>query len=133
MKAIYFLLVVWLILSSSTCKKEGPDCHYKIIIENRSNAAVILAVKGYMDGSCHLGKREDILAGTKAALRINSCWEQELSSGRTQELFIVDPGHFNPSGLNYHCDSIGHYNTILKSYVLTLEDLKNRNFAVTYP
>jgi hypothetical protein len=118
---------------TNACNEEGKDCHLKITIMNKTNQDIIRALKMKNTfNKCILSgsiiKPNDIFE-----LRLNECWESSLANGQTEEIYIVDPNNYNTPGIFYDCDSIELKNTILKHYVLTLEDLKNSNFTVTYP
>jgi hypothetical protein len=66
-------------------------------------------------------------------LNRNNCWESILANGEPEEIYIIDPNHYNDPNVFYDCDSIEIKNTVLKHYVLTLDDLKKNNFTITYP
>lgn len=133
MKTTYLSLLCLIILSASKCKKAGDDCHYKITIANHSNDSIIAALRfTNTEGKCILSGPV-ILPGGNYQHAKNGCWENELGNSKTYELYIVDPAHYNPSKLFYSCDSIEHYNTVLKHFVLTLDDLKNTDFMINYP
>ena len=122
-----------MLFSSSTCKKEGADCHPKIIIKNNSDTAIIQAFKFYdIYGKCLLsGNRID--PDSLYFHDSSQCWEDILYEGKLYELFIVNPNNYNTQLIFYNCDSIAFKNTILKHYILTLDELKQSNFTITYP
>ncbi len=125
-----------LILSASTCKKESQECHYDISIKNNSNDTVIYALKytlGNDPSKCSLGGMELKPNETYLENSGQTCWEDRLTNGGTHDFYIVDPVNYNAPGVYYDCDSIGIKNKVLKHYVLTIDDLKNNNFTVTYP
>lgn len=134
MKTTLLSILCLLILSASKCKKESKDCHYSIKITNKSSAKIIYSTKGTLGtdpSKCLLSKNAELNPNEVYDERLRMCWEDELKY-RNFEFYIVDPANFNQGGF-YNCDSIEHYNTVLKHYVLTLDDLKNNNFTVTYP
>ena len=59
---------------------------------------------------------------------INDCVIYDFT---TIEILVIDPGNYTPD-IYYNCDSIEIKNKILKRFVLSLEDLKNSDFVVTY-
>ena len=128
--AILFLFT----LSASTCKKEGSDCHYNLTVLNNTNDTIICALKfyNYYD-LCQIGGPIIEPNGSFSFTNSRSCWENRLSDGRSQEFYIVDPNHYDTSGVFYDCDSIEMKNTVLKHYILTLEDLQNNDFGISYP
>jgi len=133
MKKAIILLFLALFFLAGTCRKEGEDCHRKITIINTSNQNIIQALCGHEpSGKCILSG-STITPNDIYEFRINECWEGRLANGQPQEIYIVDPNHYNPPEVFYDCDSIEIKNTILKHYVLYLEDLKKNNFTVTYP
>lgn len=122
-----------LVLTASQCKKEGKDCHYEITIRNTSNHGILA---GYRftnpDNKCILdGLLIPSNKDYKQSERI--CWERVVSNSKPYDLYIIDPSNYNLPNVFYSCDSIGHKNTILKHYTLTLEDLKSMDFTITYP
>ena len=127
------LIIFAIILSSPRCVREGDDCHRVITIINQSSDSIIRADNG------HNTKGECFLTGSPIPPQGNyvytkrSCFEDVLSAGETFEFYIIDPNHYNEPGIFYDCDLIEIKNTILKHYVLTLEDLKSSNFTVIYP
>jgi len=127
---ISFLCLI--LLSASTCKKEGTDCHHDLIVLNNSNDTIICAIKSYYDNLCKLDGPELIPNESYTFNLLRTCWEEELSNGKKQEFYIVDAANYNVSGVFYD-DSIEIKNTVLKHYVLSLDDLKQINFTVTYP
>lgn len=133
---IFFLFV--LAMSPGTCRKEGPDCHFMLTITNKSDKKVLYAVRltaATQVNKCRLDYPHELPPNASLGRsHRGACWE-EILSVREFEFFIVDPDHFN-QGFFYDCDSIEHYNTILKHYVLTHEDveeLERNDFKVTYP
>ncbi len=126
-------IILYTLLFSSTCKKQ--ECHYDISINNNSNTSVIYAKKAILDNTskCLLGGY--VLKANEKYIEHSprDCWEDRLSNVSPLEIFIVDTAKFNSPNVFYDCDSIEIKNNILKHYVLTLDDLKQSNFIVTYP
>ncbi len=133
MKQILIFILLSLILSASKCKKEEDDCHYEITIMNNSNQDIIAALKfTNPDNKCILSGHV-ILPNENYKHSIKNCWEIRLSNSTPYDLYIVDTIHYNSPNVFYSCDSIEHYNMVLKHYVLTLDDLRSINFTITYP
>jgi len=133
MKKLLFLLFCFVVLSASDCnKKESGDCHKSIIIKNNSSDTIIVALLATSNNLCSL-------TGTKTAPNnefilplLRNCWEDELSNGKSQNIYIVDPNKFNTPQVFYDCDSIQFKNKILKYFFLTIDSLRSHNFIITY-
>lgn len=123
-----------LILSASTCKKEGVDCHRQINILNNSNSDIISAIPILNpDAQCRLDGSIVSPGNSHHHYGSRDCIEDELANGATRQIYIVDPSNFNDQSSFYSCDSIEEYNKVLKHYILTLDDLKNSDFTIIYP
>ena len=133
-KHTLFLFPFLFTLFGSTCKKEGENCHHSIIITNKSSGDVVYATKA-RSGTTDLYNLQGkvLISDELHDANGKDCWENKLSKGRIYEFFIVDPSQFNDPTVFYSIDSIEIKNKILKRYNLTLDDLKNTNFKVTYP
>lgn len=131
------LLLLTVFSLANTCHREGPDCHHRVVIENASSDSIIFALKFYnlthnnitqcgLDG-------EILLSNSKLDWQDHrACWENRLSSGKSEEIYFIDPQQFYQGGGFYDCDSIEIKNKVLKHYVFTLEDLKRNNFIIIY-
>lgn len=134
---MFILFLCLILLSASTCQKEGKDCHKTITIINHSNSKVIYSTILYdalNSSNCLLSKRAELNPDESCEERLKMCWEDELKQ-RDFEFFIVDTLNFNEGGF-YDCDSIEYKNKILKHYILSKDDLevlKQNNFTITYP
>lgn len=132
MKTALLFILCFLVLSASTCKKEREDCHYEITIKNNANQDVIAAHKFFANTKCILDGHVISPNGNyKESAKI--CWENKISNSTPYDLYIVDPVKYNIPNIFYSCDSIEIKNAVLKHYVITLDDLKQSNFIVTYP
>ncbi len=130
---IYFLAIAGLFFfSSSKCKKEGENCHRKITIINNSTNSIIRAFKYYSDNKCQLNGSV-IASGDLYEDKRNGCFEGIVTDTQLYDLYIVDPNNYNAPLEFYDCDSIEIKNTVLKHYVLTLDELKAMNFTISYP
>lgn len=126
-------IICMLILTANTCKNEKDELHYDLVIRNNSVDSVKMAYKFYYDDLCILQGITIKSGESYTEHSYKQSWEDRLSNGRTQEIYIVDPLNFNPPNLYYNCDSIEVRNKVLKHYTLTLDDLKKSDFIVTYP
>jgi hypothetical protein len=127
------IILAFVTFSASTCNNENQDCHYNIRIKNNSSDQIISAIPiRNPNNKCRL---DGVTINSQSQYDyrpFNFCIEESLNNN-SLEIFIVDKSHFNATGIYYACDSIEIKNTILKHYVLTLEDLKSSNFTITYP
>lgn len=134
MKAMRIITILCLVvISFSTCKNEGIDCHRTVTIYNNSNQRIIHAFK-FTDPNkkCQLsGLVLDSGEYYEDVRRV--CFESEISTTKPYDLYIVDPSNYNDPYIFYSCDSIEIKNTVLKHYILTLDDLKQSNFTISYP
>lgn len=123
-----------LLLSATKCQKKD-ECHESFFLKNDSQENVIIALRSEegLTGLCRL-EGESYSSGQSFELDLfRSCWEEELSGGRRQDVYIVDPSNYNDPSEFYPCDSIEVRNTVLRKYELTLEDLQATNFTMSYP
>lgn len=133
MKNAILLLILLSILSASSCESEDDDCHYSITIKNNSSSTVISGTVQVGVLGCRMSGNELPQNNEDEFSPYNSCIENRMQGEITQEIYIVDPSGFNPENEYYDCDSVEARNTILKKYVLTLEDLRESNFIINYP
>lgn len=133
MKKLLFLIMCSLILSASKCKKEGDNCHYNILIKNNSDNNVVWGIVSNGIYGCRISGEELEKSATAKFSPSNWCIESRLSNDKAINIYIINPSHFNAPDVFYSCDSVAHKNTILKHYVLTLEDLKQIDFTIIYP
>jgi hypothetical protein len=138
MKKYMFMPLICLALMSSTCQKDDDDSHFYITIKNQSDSDVYICLLfTNFEGGCSLDNGDSALE-KNSVLEFhpyNFSIERELGSGSKSvlELYFVNPNQYNEQGIFYDCDSIPVKNDVLKHYRLTLEDLKQCNFTITYP
>ncbi|MBX3164826.1 MAG: hypothetical protein KF900_10115 [Bacteroidetes bacterium] len=133
-KHIIIGMAYFFMFSQADCKKK-ENCHSKIIIQNKSNTPVICGEKRY-DGSNNCNIVGQILKSNdnyELVFGQFSCWENTLSGGKTKDIYIIDTATYNNPNVFYSCDSMEYKNTILKHFILTLDDLKKNNFTIAYP
>lgn len=129
-----------ILISFVQCKKESDDCHFFITINNNSNQTVLFArYQGLLDTAmCGIGSHptEDVISSL-GSIKYRpyphpDCIESVLKLDRiTEPLLIVDPNNYNPSIVP--CEELEERNTILRTYILTLEDLERMNYTINYP
>ena len=134
MKNFFLLIVLFFVLTAGTCNKE--DCHPYLLIQNNSDTAIIIGLRGYYKtDTVHCDLEGDTLFAHQSMNfeSFDVYWERQLDDERTQEFYFIDVNHYNIPGVFYDCDSILIKNTVLKYYNLTLEEAQNSNFTLTYP
>ncbi len=120
-------------LISSTCER-NEDCHSYVNFINHSEKNVIFALRFInIEGNCILNGEQVMKKESYDFRPYNSCIEDNLDSNTPLDIYIVDSDKYNEPGVFYDCDSIPIKNIILKQYSLTLEDLENSDFSLTYP
>ena len=134
MKKIFVFLLCIMTLTASKCTNEDDSCHYDIQIKNNSANQIVSAIPiRNAESKCKLDGKI-INNGSQCDYRpFNFCIENSLGNNATVEIYIVDPVKFNDPNVYYNCDSIEVRNKVLKHYTLTLNDLKQSNFTITYP
>ena len=115
------------------CYEEDEECHRKIILINQSTDSIVQALNiKNTSGKCFL-TGSTLHPGNIYEYTDRSCFEDILSAGDTFEFYLIDPNHYNTPGIFYDCDSIEFKNTILKHYLLTINELEINSFIITYP
>ena len=114
------------------------DCHYYVTISNHSNHGVYYYFQAnYPDTSIGTYNpagspyNYQILANSEkqATIGRNDCLEGKFQQYSTWELFLFDENTL----LTVPWDTIRKKYLILKRYDLTLKDLQNANWSITYP
>ena len=131
MKKYFFSLLVFTMFLAMTCRKNS--CHYEIQFKNNSSDTVIFAVP--VSGIYGSRLDGDIVAPshTHDFLPTHGCIERNSSDSSRFTMYIVDKKHFNEENFYYHEDSIEYYNTILKKYDMSIEELTEVDFIINYP
>lgn len=129
-KIIFLSAISMILLSASKCNKKS-NCHRQIIFQNNSAQAVIFAIPVLnQDVECKL---DGTLLNSNEKFEYfpyNGCIENSIGN-KLIGIYVVDPD--NSFHNQYHpCDSIEYYNNILKYYSLSLQDLKDMNWMITY-
>lgn len=137
MKKILFVLILFTV--TNCYKKEGPDCHYSVYLNNNSAKTINVGIKwksNTMLGSetCAIGQNVILPDGVfELPGPLYTCWEDEIEVSGDFEIFVVDPEKTDDEYGFYSCDSIYVYNKILRHYLFTLEEMKARDFVINYP
>ncbi len=132
MKQVIISMVCFMLLSIN-CKRE-EDCHGSINFNNQYDKDVVFALRVTdINGNCVLHGQKVNKKESFNFRPYNSCIEDHLKYEAPLEIYIIDSEEYNDPMAFYECDSIALKNKILKQYSLTLEDLKQSNFTLTYP
>ena len=132
MKYFSYLLMCILVFASSTCKKE--KCHNHISVINNSPSEIIVSIPLINQfNKCKLDGKIVKAGGIYNYLPFNSCIENNLKDTQSIKIYVVDPKLLNDTNSYYNCDSISVKNLILKYYALTLYNLNENHYTITYP
>jgi hypothetical protein len=135
MRVLISIIICSLLLLASECQKEGKNCHYHINIVNNANIEIIVGnVDIGPDSTCIINNEKNLPTGSVFEFRpFNFCIERSMSDAEVLDIYFIDPVRFNIPGKSYGCDSIEIMNKVLVHHILTLEDLKDKDFVVEYP
>jgi hypothetical protein len=134
-KLYLYLLVLTMFVQ---CRKENEDCHFFITIKNNSSQEIIFGFPGSPSDS-NLCTLHDDVSKIKLNKQINyrpysfpDCIETRIKlEGNLRALFIVDPNNYTTEAVP--CEEFKERNTILRTYILTLEDLERMDYTINYP
>lgn len=134
-KVILFLLLMPLMAADCRKRKEGRNCHYVLTIVNNSDDTIIAGTKFvHTDGGCSIDGSYGIPPGQGFDHeQTYSCWETELAEASMVYYMIQKDSLKMPASVSYPCDSIYHYNKVLKEIIVTAEGAKRNNFTYYYP
>lgn len=130
--------------NGATCKKENEDCHKRITFTNKSNSSIYIRLsRSYPDTLSYRNGPNPKLqpqffniasnATNTTALESRSCIESEFGTPLIPNNILM-VYVFNAEALDTLPDNTIIYDyLILKRYDLTLQNLKDRNWAITYP
>jgi hypothetical protein len=138
MRTIHFsmiFLIIFLILTASTCSREDENCHFSISIINNSSDTILYAIPiANPFGKCRLDGEKIKPKSTGEYFPYNFCIEDRLvNDSMFIILYIVDPRQYNNPDFYYSYDSIEIKNKVLKKYEMNISDLKRNNFTIAYP
>jgi hypothetical protein len=131
MKKILAVILLIPLLSMKCTKKEGPNCHHKVVFRNHSDFTVLLAeLYKNGQGKCRFVYNE-FKPGEEIEKYSDNCWEEVVPVN----IYILSPENAESmhQDNSYSCDSIGIRNKILKQYVITVDYLREKNWTVNYP
>ena len=135
MKKIFVYLSFLILLIQ--CRDKNEDCHVFITIKNNSNHEITFAYSGFPSdiNLCSLNDNvNNILSNQSFKYRpyVYDCIETRLNfEPNTHALFIVDTNNYTTDIVP--CEDFEERNTILRTYVLTLEDLERMDYTINYP
>ncbi len=136
------LLLLTILFYGSTCNRESDDCHSFITIINKSDNAIYTFTEDIYPDTLHFGYSSTTPAleskilpndtGEAAELN-NDCLEAHISSiffpSDTLMIYIFDANIIETEDWG---KIVTEY-MVLKRYDLSLQDLKNMNWTITYP
>jgi len=137
MKTLFLYLV--LIITFVQCRKESEDCHFFVTIQNNSDNDVVFSTLGFLldPDSCSLLDKNTLSLATFESIKYRpyphpDCIERRVEAeGNLHTLLILDPNNYTTDAVP--CEEFEERNTILRSYVLTLEDLEHLDYTINYP
>lgn len=127
MNRFFFLLVVTTV-TYSCCKEE---IHYNLVIKNMSNKAISISWGDYYPDTtlrCPLGYI-NLSENQECKLSRRNGWENDFKYYSYLQIFVMDSEICQTTP----CDTIKKYNEILKRYQLTLDDIKQVGWVISYP
>lgn len=129
MKKILFLLY----LLSYGCMQPSENCHYDIIVNNNSSSDIVFGISGFGNNGCYLGSQKVLNPNTSAKYSpFRGCIERFIGDPpEIPILFIVSSLNFTTD--SFPCEEFEERNTILRTYILTLEDLERLDYTINYP
>lgn len=132
MKYLCELLICFVFMTSS-CENQD-NCHAYISFENQSGKELMFSLRYKdLDGNCVLNGEKVMVSEIFRFRPYNSCIEDHLKKGVLLDIYLIENVKYNNPSVFYNCDSIAFKNDVLKQYSLTLEDLKQNDFTITYP
>ena len=138
-------LYVLILITVVQCQKENQDCHFFITIKNNSNNEIIFSTgsdfkfSGTQNFGCHIDSSELKLIppnqeGKYRPYPHPDCIENAIKIDNKTllyPLYIVNPNNYTTDEVP--CEEFEERNTILRTYILTLEDLERLNYTINYP
>nr|NQU93826.1 hypothetical protein [Bacteroidota bacterium] len=133
------------LLLANTCNKEKEDCHKTITIFNHSEKAIYILCDTHYPDTMYFSHSSSPTSDTfnnkilaKSAsirpLQNRDCWETIYNYGvqipsDTLMVYVFDADVLE----NVDWADVVHYYLVLKRYDLSLDDLKQNNWTITYP
>ena len=131
------VLYSMILISLVQCKKESDDCHFFITIQNNSNQEVLFTEAGWPSDPSLCSFSNIVRIGINNGHKYRpyphpDCIEGRVKfEGNLRALYIVDPNNYTTEAVP--CEEFEERNTILRTYVLTLEDLERMDYTINYP
>ncbi len=141
-----YLIIIFisLITIAGTCRKESATCHTKVSFINRSQNSIsvdwnayypdTLLGNGFYNPSSQAQIHEVLPSETNidaVSLGVD-CFESRFKTQITSGIIMIYV--FDKTVLqNNNWDTIKKYNMYLKRYDLSLQDLQNKDWTITYP
>lgn len=140
MHRIIIIIFLSAICTSSSCRKDSSDCHHNIYFKNNSEKTIYFkASYNYpdtqiVDPKPYMGSELNRLLPNENGSPLNhsSCYEQEFKNrieSDTLIIFVFDSQVLESTSW----ETVKQDYLILKRYDLSLQDLQNMNFKLTYP
>ena len=136
-------LYVLILITVVQCRKESEDCHFFITVKNNSDKEIIFlssADISYLNNEiCNINGSniKKIQSGKNIKYQpyhFSECIENVVKvndNNLLSYLHIIDAHNYSIS--NFPCEEFEERNTILRTYILTLEDLERLNYTINYP
>ena len=136
---LFGVLFIIIFCPAFKCRKDTETCHYQIRFSNNASKAVYSIYNlSYPDTTISdpnpvlAGSYNKVEAGEIKTLSNRDCFEdvfKHLILSDTIMVFVFDATDVESTSW----DTVKQNYLILKRYDLSLQDLKNRNFTITYP
>ena len=142
---ILALTLLWLISSASTCKKETENCHYTVAFHNATDKTLyVITSNRYPDTLITNGNPNPLLDPSSRRVlpqekntRVlwgRDCYENDMKDPNNVPygkwmIYVFDAAVLESTPW----DTVKARNMYLKRYDLTLKDLQDRNWTITYP
>ena len=133
-------------LTINNCtKKESEDCHFFVTIKNNSSQEIVfstgsdISFSGNESLDCYVSDINFKRISSRQEAKYQpypypDCIEKAIKVDNEVLLFplyIIDANNYT-IGI-FPCEEFEERNTILRTYILTLEDLERLNYTINYP
>lgn len=143
MKTTITTLALGILFSGSTCNKNDENCHKTITFENHTNKALyVRGSRDYPDTLAIVTDANPLLdtnyskveanENNNQVLRIRDCyeyWYKDILPSDTLMVYVFDADVLETTPW----ETVISDNLILKRYDLSLEDLQNSDWTISYP
>lgn len=139
MKSLVIVLV-GILLIAADCRRSSDECHKTIIFRNESNQPVYfckVVTHSENSGLCRLIPIGQVNQPTGSGSILEEstnpyCWEETISILGRYERYVIEPTQSSFTGF-HPCDSLDSYYHILDHYSISLQEMRAKQFTVTYP